>query len=278
MAYDATMMDSKGPLDYARQTVLITGASAGIGAEFARQLAGRGSDLVLVARRADRLDTLAVELQDKHGVAVTTLPMDLMQSGVGERLRNELGARSIEVTGVVNNAGFANLGLFHEIALPAFMEEIAVDVSSVVEISHAFMPELRQRGDGFLLNVASMAAYQGNPTMAVYGACKAFVLSLTEALWYEARGTGLRVLAVSPGATQTEFFEVAGEAADGGAPRTSSSAVVTRSLAALSRSSPPPSVVVGWLDRFSLTAARLVSRRRLITILGGIMQRAAARQ
>lgn len=272
------MSGSKRPLDYARQTVLITGASAGIGAEFARQLASRGSDLVLVARRADRLDALAAQLRDEHSSAVTTLPMDLAQSGVGQVLHQELNARGIEVTGVVNNAGFANLGLFHREELAGFMTEIAVDVSAVVEISHAFLPALRKRGDGFLLNVASMAAYQGNPTMAVYGACKAFVLSLTEALWFEARGTGLRVLALSPGATQTEFFDIAGNAADGGSPRMPPSAVVTRALTTLSRRNPPPSVVVGWLDRLSLTVARLISRRRLTIMLGAIMRRARANQ
>lgn len=269
------MSDSKKPLDYTRQTVLITGASAGIGSEFARQLAARRSDLVLVARRAERLDALAEQLTEAHGVTVHTVPMDLAQPGIGTLLRQELDGRGVEVTSVVNNAGFANLGLFHEEDLPSLMKEIALDVTSVVEISHTFMPALRQRGDGFLINVASMAAYQADPTMAVYGACKAFVLSLTEALWYEARGTGLRVLALSPGATDTEFFDVAGDRADGGSRRMSADAVVATALGALARRNPPPSVIAGRSNRFSEVVARIVGRRRITEMVGALMTRQA---
>ncbi|UED88216.1 SDR family oxidoreductase [Streptomyces profundus] len=264
------------PVDYAGQTVLITGASAGIGAEFARQLAGRGSDLVLVARRAERLDALAAELRGAHGVAVSTLPMDLARAGVGQELLRALDARDVEVTSVVNNAGFANHGPFHEQELPRLMSEVALDVSSVVEISHAFLPRLRQRGDGFLLNVASMAAYQANPTMAVYGAAKAFVLSLTEAIWYEARGTGLRVLALSPGATRTEFFDVAGDSADGGSRRMPVDAVVATALAGLDRRTPPPTVIAGRSNRFAARASRLLGRRRTTELIGAMMTRATA--
>lgn len=266
-------MATATPLDHSQQTVLVTGASAGIGAEFARQLARRGSDLVLVARRAERLETLAAQLAAEHHVTVTPIPMDLAQAGVGERLRGEVTTRGIEVTSVVNNAGFATLGPFHEEDLPSLLQEIAVDVSSVVEISHAFLPGLRAHGTGFLVNVASMAAYQANPTMAVYGACKAFVLNLTEALWYEARGTGLRVLAVSPGATQTEFFDVAGDGADGGSRRMPADAVVATALAALDRRNPPPSVVVGRSNRVSTVVGRLVSRRRTTELVGAMMTR-----
>ncbi|WP_110851726.1 SDR family NAD(P)-dependent oxidoreductase [Georgenia satyanarayanai] len=258
------------------QTVLVTGASAGIGAELARQLAARGAGLVLVARRAERLEALAGELRRAHEVPVTTLAMDLARPGVGQALRGELADRGVEVTGVVNNAGFANHGLFHEEALTDLMREIALDVSAVVEISHAFLPDLRRHGHGFLLNVASMAAYQGNPTMAVYGAAKAFVLSLTEALWYEARGSGVRVLAVSPGATQTEFFDVAGDAADGGGRRMTASEVVATSLRALERRNPPPGVVVGRANRLSAAAVRALGRRRATEVVGRLMVRPPA--
>lgn len=267
------MSASKKPLEYVGQTVLVTGASAGIGAEFARQLAARGSDLVLVARRAQRLEDLAQSLTRQHGTTVTTLPIDLARPGVGRVLQRELETRGIEVTSVVNSAGFANLGRFHEQDLPSVMDEIAVDVGAVVEISHAFLPRLRQRGDGFLVNVASMAAYHGSPTMAVYGASKAFVLSLTEALWYEARDTGLRVLVLSPGATDTEFFDVAGSDADGGAPRMSPEAVVATALRALERRNPPPSVIAGRPNRLAEVAGRVVGRRRMVETIGNVMTR-----
>ncbi|GGR49452.1 short-chain dehydrogenase [Nocardioides luteus] len=256
--------------------MLITGASAGIGAEFARRLASRGSDLVLVARRADRLDALASQLRAAHGVAVTTLPMDLALPGVGQRLRSGLGDAGVEVTAVVNNAGFANSGLFHTEDLADLQKEIALDVSSVVEISHAFLPSLRGQEGGFLANVASMAAYQAGPRMAVYGACKAFVLSFTEALWYEARDTDLRVLALSPGATETEFFDIVGDAADGGSRRMAASDVVRTALSALDRRNPPPSVIAGRSNRLAATLGRLVGRRRSVEVVGGMMTRAHA--
>ncbi|HLT84249.1 MAG TPA: SDR family NAD(P)-dependent oxidoreductase [Phototrophicaceae bacterium] len=265
-------MNRTSPLDLARQAVLVTGASSGIGAEFARQLAARGADLVLVARRAERLAALAEELRRDQGTAVTTVATDLARPGVGLALRSDLEARGVEVTGVVNSAGFANHGAFHEEALADLTGEIALDVSAVVEISHAFLPGLRRRGAGFLVNVASMAAYQGDPTMAVYGAAKAFVLSLTEALWYEARGTGVRVLAVSPGATQTEFFDVAGDGADGGrGRRMPASAVVATALRTLDRRNPPPSVVVGRGNRLSAGAVRVLGRRRATELVGRMM-------
>ena len=262
------------PLQYSSQTVLITGASSGIGAEFARRLAARGANVVLVARRRDRLEALAAELADLHRVEAYAIALDLTTPGVGAVLDDELTRRGIEVTSVVNNAGFATHGPFHEEPLDRLTAEIALDVTSVVEISRTFVERLRRRGDGFLVNVASMAAYQGNPTMAVYGAAKAFVLSFTEALWYESRGTGLRVLALSPGATATEFFTVAGDAAGGGARRMSAAEVVTTALTALDRRNPPPSVIAGRLNRAAATAGRLLSRRRSTVLIGALMRQA----
>ena len=259
------------PLDYRRHTVLVTGASSGIGAAFARGLAARGASPVLVARRRDRLDALAAEIGG-HVIA-----LDLSAPGAGPALANELAARGLEVTSVVNNAGFANHGSFHAHDLADLRREIAVDVTSVVEISRTFIEPLRRRGDGFLVNVASMAAYQGSPTMAVYGAAKAFVLSFTEALWYESRDTGLRVLAVSPGATDTEFFDVAGESSSAGARRAAPTDVVTTAFAALDRRNPPPSVAVGRANRFAAAAGRmLLTRRRSTVLIGSMMRRATA--
>lgn len=262
-------------IDYRTQTVLITGASSGIGAEFARRFAARGAGVVLVARRLDRLEKLAAELTDRHGVRAVPLAADLTTPGVGALLDKELTRRGIEITAIVNNAGFATHGPFHEENPDRLAAEIAVDVTSVVDISRTFIERLRRRGDGFLLNVASMAAYQGNPTMAVYGATKAFVLSFTEALWYESRGTGLRVMALSPGATETEFFDVAGAGADGGTRRMTPADVVTTALTALDRRNPPPSVIAGRLNRAAAVAGRLVSRRRATLLIGALMQRSA---
>ncbi|MFJ2174932.1 MULTISPECIES: SDR family NAD(P)-dependent oxidoreductase [unclassified Streptomyces] len=262
-------------IDYRAERVLITGASSGIGAEFARQVAARGADVVLVARRADRLEKLAAELSEQYGVTATALPVDLSQPRVGQVLSAALAAKDIEVTAIINNAGFATQGAFHTEDPDRLRAEIAVDVSSVVDISRTFINRMRERGAGFLVNVASMAAYQGNPTMAVYGATKAFVLNFTEALWYESRGTGVRVLAVSPGATDTEFFGVAGDAAGGGSGRMPAAEVVRTALAALEAGNPPPAVIAGRVNRLSETVGRLLGRRRSTMMVGSLMARAS---
>ncbi|MBB4744904.1 short-subunit dehydrogenase [Actinoplanes octamycinicus] len=260
-------------VDYRAQTVLITGASAGLGAEFARKLAARGAGLVLVARRADRLAELQAELTAAGGT-VTTIAMDLAVPDAGERLHAALAGTP--VTSMINNAGFGTNRPFHEEDPGRVTDEITLNVTSLVGITRAFIDELRA-GHGFLINLASVAAYQPNPRMAVYGATKAFVLSFSEALWYESRGTGLRVLAVSPGATETEFFEVAGQGADGGTRRMRADQVVDAALRALDRRNPPPSVVTGALNKVMTGAGRLVSRRMLASVVGTMLDRSAER-
>jgi uncharacterized protein len=248
-----------------QQTTLITGASSGIGAEFARALAARGSDLVLVARRADRLEKLAASLP---AVRTTIVPMDLSGSDAGPRLREALGGQP--VTSLINSAGFGTTGLFHELTADRLAAEIALNVAGLVSVVRTFIEPLREHGDGFLVNVASVAAYLANPRMAVYGATKAFVLSFTEALWYESRGTGLRVMVVSPGSTDTEFFDVAGDEGHTGS-RMAPEQVVRETLARLDRRDPPPSMVAGRLNRMSVAATRLMSRRRVAISIGDLM-------
>jgi uncharacterized protein len=258
-------------VDYRNQTTLITGASAGIGVVFAREIAARGSHLVLVARRRERLEALAAGLRAEHGIGVETIPMDLGVPRAGSALAAEVAARGVTVTSLVNNAGFATFGPFHEEDADRISEEIAVDVASVVDITRAFIDDLRSAGNGVLINVASMAAYQANPNMAVYGAAKAFVLSFTEALWQESLTTGLRVLALSPGATKTEFFDIVGTlAAAGGTRLASPEDVVDTALKALDRRTPPPSIAVGRRNRVFLLAARLLSRKRLAVVIGNL--------
>ncbi|TYP83780.1 SDR family NAD(P)-dependent oxidoreductase [Blastococcus xanthinilyticus] len=263
-------------VDWRGQTALVTGASAGIGAEFARELAARGSDLVLVARRADRLAGLAAELTAAHGIVATVLPLDLAGPAAGRALAAEVDRRGLAVTAVVNCAGFGTSGPFHREDPDRLAEMIAVDVTALVDISRAFVDRLRASG-GVLVNVASMSAYVPSPDMAVYAAAKAFVLSFTEALWQESLGTGLRVLALPPGATDTEFFDVVGnDAADGGRGRQAPGEVVAAALRALDRRTPPPSVAVGRANRVAATAVRLLSRRRAVLAMASITGRAAA--
>ncbi|MER5841067.1 SDR family oxidoreductase [Streptomyces prasinus] len=258
-------------VDYRGQTTLITGASAGIGAEFARQIAARGSHVVLVARRRERLVALAAELTAAHGVQATVIPLDLSRPAAGRTLAEEVARRDLTVTSVVNNAGFGTFGPFHTEDPQRLQEEISVDVAGVVDISRAFIGPLRTSGTGVLVNVASMAAYFPAPNMAVYAAAKAFVLSFTEALWQESMDTGLRVLALSPGATSTEFFDVVGtDSADGGAKRQSPQEVVTTALRTLDRRTPPPSVISGRLNRMMASLGRAVTRRRAVLLMGSM--------
>jgi len=263
-------------VDYRGQTTLITGASAGIGVEFARQLAARGSDVVLVARRLDRLERLAGELQAAYGVTATPIAVDLAVPGVAAALDAAVTEHGRTVTSLINNAGFATNVAFHAEDPQRLGAEIAVNVTSLVDLSRVFIERLRAHGGGVLVNVASMAAYQPTPTMAVYGATKAFVLSFTEALWYESRGTGLRVMALSPGATETEFFDVAGAQADGGTRRMRPAEVVKIALNALDQRTPPPSVIAGTRNRLMSQAGRLVGRRRMTMTIGSMMERATA--
>jgi short-subunit dehydrogenase len=249
-------------VDCASQTVLITGASSGIGRSLAVALAARGSSLVLVARRAGRLESLAAELRAAHRVQVTAIPFDLAAPDAGTELRDAAASRGVTVTSLVNNAGFGTFGQFLDEDPARLAREIAVDVSAPVQLCHAFLPQLVAAGTGFLVNVASMAAYTPTPRMAVYGAAKAFVLSFTESLWAELRGTGLTVFALSPGATSTEFNAVVGtDNATAGARMRTPDDVAATALAHLDRRNPGPSVIDGQANRTSAAVIRLAPRR-----------------
>jgi short-subunit dehydrogenase len=255
------------PLDHRRQTTLITGASSGIGAEFARQLAQLGSDVVLVARRADRLEELAAALHTQHGVAATPIPADLSSTAPGIFLHEEMARRGIAITSVINNAGFGTWGRFHDEDPDRLRQMIAVDITALTDISRAFLPELRAYDTGYLINIASVGAYAPIPNQAAYSAAKAYVLSLTEALWAETRDTGLRVMAFSPGVTQTEYFDVVGSTdATGGSNYQTAEQVVSNALRALGRRNPPPSAVSGWKNQVITSSGRLLSRRRIVSL------------
>ena len=260
-------------IDFSGQTTVVTGASSGIGAEFARELARRGSDLVLVARRLDRLEDLASELRARHGVRATAVRLDLSEPGAGRRLAADLAGRGIRVDGLVNNAGFGTSGTFHQEDPDRLTDEINVDVANLVDLTWAFIEPLRDSGRGVLVNVASAAAYAPSPGMAVYAACKAFVLSFTEALWYESRGTGLRVLSLAPGLTRTEFFDgLEGGAYQGG--YQTPEQVVATAMRALDRGR-RPSVQSGRLNALMVSLPRLFTRRRSVLISGRISARSS---
>ncbi|MEA5360834.1 SDR family NAD(P)-dependent oxidoreductase [Amycolatopsis sp., V23-08] len=253
--------------DYRSQTVIVTGASSGIGAAFAHALAARGANLILVARRLDRLQELAAELERKHRVSATALALDLTSPTAGPDLKAAVAGAGLTATGLINNAGFGTFGEFAGEDPARLAQEIAVDVAAPVQLSSAFLPDI-VAAQGFLINVASMAAYTPTPRMAVYGATKAFVLNFTEALWVELRGSGVTAFALSPGATSTEFNAVVGtDDATAGAKARTPEDVVATALSHLESRNPGPSVIDGRSNRVSASVGRLVPRRATVTMM-----------
>lgn len=192
-------------------TSLVTGASSGIGEQFALQLGRRGHNLVLTARSEDKLHSLARRLRSENpGIGVEVIAADLAEPGSGAALTAELAARGLGVDVLINNAGFGSHNPVAEEDPDNLAREIQLNCSSLVDLTARLLPAMLERDRGGVLNVASTAAYQPLATMAVYAATKAFVLSFTEALWAETRTTGVRVMALSPGATETGFFDAPG--------------------------------------------------------------------
>lgn len=244
-----------------RPVTLVTGASAGLGAEFARQCARRGETLLLTARRRDRLERLANAVGGAEVIA-----LDLGEPGAAARLMAEAEARGLAVERLINNAGFGLSGRFAE--LPADRQRAMIDlnVTALTELCRLALPGMIERRRGFILNVASTAAFQAGPNMAVYYATKAFVLSLTEALHQEAKGTGVHVTALCPGPTATEFFDVAG-AGEGRLAKMAVDpvAVVKAGLDGLARNT--AIVIPGALNKATAQSNRLLPRalmRRLV--------------
>ena len=191
-------------------TALITGASAGLGAEYAKLFAADKHDLVLVARRRDRLEALARELQSAHGITARVMAADLAARDGASRVIEDVRRLGVEIEFLVNNAGFGTSGAFVELDLGRELEMVQVNVASLLTLTRGFLPGMVARRRGRVLNVGSTAGFPPGPFMAVYYASKAFVNSFTEALWYELRGTGVTATVSCPGATATEFAEVAG--------------------------------------------------------------------
>ena len=190
--------------------MLITGASSGIGRELARLFAADGSDLILVARRGDRLRALADELKDRHGTRALPLPADLGDPGTPAMLQAAIEGQGRRVDVLVNNAGFGARGLFTELDAGRQLAMVQVNVAALVDLTRRFLPGMVARERGGVLNLGSQAGFVPGPRMAVYYATKAFVLSFTEALAEELRGRNVRVSVLAPGPVATEFADTAG--------------------------------------------------------------------
>ncbi len=193
-----------------KKVILITGASAGLGEEFAYQLAQQGFSLLLVARRKEKLRQIQQQILAKHPeLNVFYLAADLTQQESAQQIVTYIESQSLLLSGLINNAGFGQRGSFSEIALTRQMEMLQVNINSLVSLTHLAIPLLKQQANSFIINVASTAAFQAGPNLATYYASKAFVLSFSQALHEELKGQGVRVSTLCPGATNTDFIQLA---------------------------------------------------------------------
>ncbi len=243
----------------AAQTALVTGASSGIGEQIALRLGARGLNLVLTARSGDRLEALAARLRAAQpGIDVTVVSADLAEPGGTKDLTDRLTATGTQVDMLVNNAGFGSHNLVVDEDPDNLAREIQLNCSSLVTLTARLLPAMVERGRGGVLNVASTAGFQPIPTMAVYAATKAFVLSFTEALWAETRKTGVRVVALCPGPTETGFFDATGKDFMTTGRQTAEEVAAVGVRAFFDGSG--PTVVSGTLNRLMASSSRLAPR------------------
>lgn len=247
------------------KVALITGASAGLGVEFARQLSKRGHRLVLAARRKDRLEALADELGNARAVAI-----DLSQANAAAKLMANIEAAGEEVEILINNAGFGLIGRFAELDAGREREMIDLNVGTLTDLCRTVAPRMIARRSGAILNVASTAAFQPGPKMAVYFATKAFVLSLSEALHEELKPHGVHVTCLCPGPTRTEFGDVAGFGGNGLFDRVAMNApeVVAAGLRGIDRNKAV--VVTGLVNKIGAASTRVAPRSVVRKIAGSI--------
>ena len=248
-----------------KKVALITGASAGLGVEFARQLSKRGHRLVLAARRKDRLDALARELGNTRAVAI-----DLSKANATAKLMADLEAAGEQVEILVNNAGFGLIGRFAELDPKRERQMIDLNVGALTDLCRAVAPGMIKRKSGAILNVASTAAFQPGPKMAVYFATKAFVLSFTEALHEELKPHGVKVTCLCPGPTRTEFGEVAGFGGNGAFDKVAMEAgeVVEAGLKGMDRNRAV--IVPGLVNKIGAISTRFAPRSVVRKIAGAI--------
>ncbi len=248
---------------YNERWALVTGASSGIGAEFARRLAARGMHLVLTARRENLLKELAQELHTQHGTQTEVITCDLSESGGTRRLMEEVKQRGVQIELLVNNAGFGVVSDVENTDPDAVQKLIDVNIAALTDLTYAVLPGMLERRHGAVINLSSVAAFQPVAYMAAYAASKAYVLHFSEAMWAEVRDRGVTVLGLCPGPTETEFFDSAG-VPNWLSKRASLSPtkVVKTAIKALERRK--QYVITGWKNYFWSIAVRLATRRTAV--------------
>lgn len=255
-----------------KSATLITGASAGIGAEFARLLGAEGETLVITARRGDRLEGLAEELRRAHGVRVEWLAADLALSETAELLAEKMQALGLEVGTLINNAGFGLVGAFADQPVDPVVEMLELNIVALTRLTRTFLPTMRARRAGGIINVASTAAFLPGPYMSVYYASKACVLSFSEAIAHELRGSGVVVTALCPGPTQTEFQKIAGMAETSLLRRFSMSPREAARLGLAGHRAGKTVVITGVGNKLTPLAARFVPRSVMARIAAKVQK------
>ncbi len=251
-------------------TTLITGASSGIGEVFARNLAARGNNLLLVARSEDKLINLCNELGRSKSIRAQYVALDLSERDAPAGLFAEAQNRGLEIDFLINNAGVGSMGEFTKLDLDHELNMIDLNVRSLIELTHRFLVPMRERKSGSIINVASTAGFQPVPFMATYAATKAFVLSFSEALAEENRPFGIKIMALCPGVTETNFFEAAKMQRPPARIAQTPEAVVDTALRALARGK--SSVISGWTNFIMVQSERLAPRS-VVTRIAGTMLR-----
>jgi len=260
-----------------RPIAIITGASSGIGRDFAELYARDGHDLVLVARRREALESLARTLTDRYGVACDPFPADLARRLDREHLAARLRSVDDRIVALVNNAGIGTHGYFHETDLERELEMIELNIAALTHVAKLVLPGMLARKHGHIVNVSSLAAFQPGPLMAVYYASKAYVQSFSEALAEETVGTGVTVTALCPGPTTTEFHGQAGihpDAPAGGPQTMTSREVAEAGYRAAQRGKRV--IVTGIRNKLVVLANRLLSRRRMTKLVRKVQEKRRA--
>jgi len=247
-------------------TTLITGASSGIGAAFARKFAALGRNVFLVARSEDKLITICNELGRMSGSRAQYFALDLTAPDAAARLFEETQKLGLEIDTLINNAGFGSMGYFDKLDLSRELEMLDLNVSALVDVTHRFLKPMRERKQGTIINVASTAGFQPVPFMTTYAATKAFVLSFSEALAEENRPFGVHVMALCPGVTDTNFFEAAHVDRPPMRIAQTPEEVVETALRGLKRRK--GSIISGWTNRVMVFAERFFPRFLIVRIAG----------
>ena len=251
-------------------TTLITGASSGIGAAFAHKLAERGHNLLLVARSEENLVTACNEVGRSQSIRAEYVAMDISVPEAPSRLFEETLKRGLEIDFLINNAGFGSMGDFAQLDLDRELNMIDLNIRALTELTYRFLQPMRERKGGTIINVASTAGFQPVPFMGVYAATKAFVLSFSEALWEENRPYGIKVMALCPGVTDTNFFEASRMQRPPARTSQTSEEVVDVALRALARGK--SSVISGWTNKLMVESERLVPRKLVLRAAGAVLR------